>query len=1248
MNKKFLTKLLMGALFIASVSVFTSCKDYDDDIKGLETRVGDLEKSLNEQIAALNAVQAECKANCEATATRVAAAEAALKAKADQDAVDKAIAAAIAGYQADDVKYLAEAKEYAAAQAADAAAKAQAAAIEEAKKLAEDLKAQIATKVGTEDFNKAVAELTQKIEAVDPKLNKLTEDFDALKSAVDANGIAVNEIKTQIAALETFKAEVEKDFPGVKADVATALEKLAAQEKALADQKADLQKAIDAAKDDFAKQLAALEEKISSSETVTALASRVSTLESQILVVNGSIETLTNSTTENANAIAEIKTAMEEAQKAVEELGDAVKAIDNLSLFLEKFVTSIVLKPEFFYGGIEAIELPALYDYAWNEPTQPLTLQETFTLATDKAMIDVSKGGTAYYHINPWKANLDGKIKFISNIATSRAGEADADITLITPVDENLTNDNWSKVYPGVVAVDFVGSFQDINSLLKAGKLPQVALNYQQTTDEKTINVSSDWALVAPTQYSDLVIADITWANHKDDIETPASGHLTQRLVELAADSIPATHAVLYNGKINLDSLVETHYSYSYRDAAGVEVKSEDKTLDAATFEKFGLQYEYALVSYTLGDNKTDESVHVVLEQDKETGDTYARPVKVTADGKRALDEDGNAVQADKASLDRMPIVRIILRNKDTKQIAAYAYMKLIISETIADEPKTPEVVVPFESSTPFYVDCDSAAYEYTLTWSQVEALIISDALNGNYSKKQFEENWELVGTDDKIANVESGAEATQFAEQDEAKLLTPTIGVVSLLKDDENAHTSVLKWVVDSATIANLDYDATTGLNTKDLNVYVLFKGVKNVWVKLTIKAGTFRKAVGTINDNKTLAYWFDLNTKGQGIAADPAHQNKETRANVTVPNTQNDDCAFEWDILSAFDGYTVGAKINNEAQYPKFKEGMTCSFTFTTPSTAAPKKNAEFDAAANGTWTVPGNSGATYTVQVSSDFLSVEAVSATNLPKELADSITFPATIVKLIAAEDAEVASVLQYQENAAAFDILNYAGHNEVASKQTFTAYLKVDVESCYPLIIADGSDYFNVKFLRPVDVEKTNNAVVEDAVDAGSIVNVMDLVSLVDWRDQKFTSANGITDNDGSQEDVTYVTYDTPHYINYYGVEIAADVDNAVTDINKSAADREKVLTDVAAIEKLVNLKENSPKCTFTFTPAPITYDTKAKKLVGGEIFYANNSGNVEVFHIYVPLTISYKWGQNIKCGYGVITVKKTLSQAKKF
>ncbi|WP_257009414.1 hypothetical protein [Hoylesella timonensis] len=39
MRKKFLSTLLMGALVTASMSTFTSCKDYDDDINNLQHRL---------------------------------------------------------------------------------------------------------------------------------------------------------------------------------------------------------------------------------------------------------------------------------------------------------------------------------------------------------------------------------------------------------------------------------------------------------------------------------------------------------------------------------------------------------------------------------------------------------------------------------------------------------------------------------------------------------------------------------------------------------------------------------------------------------------------------------------------------------------------------------------------------------------------------------------------------------------------------------------------------------------------------------------------------------------------------------------------------------------------------------------------------------------------------------------------------------------------------------------------------------
>ncbi|MCR5129883.1 MAG: hypothetical protein K6C10_00270 [Prevotella sp.] len=1213
MKRKFLSTLLMGAMFIASVSVLTSCKDYDDDITGLQSQVDALKTELNTKVSALEAAQAACKSECQTAQANLDAAIKALEAKAaTKDELNAAVAAALTSAKETaeglDAEVLAAAKAYADAAAEKAAATAKAEAIAEAKAYADGLYADLdAKKVDVATYAAKMQELDATIAALTGRVEAVEGDVEELKNAVSANAQAIAEMKLQIAALQAFDEQVKKDFADVNTEIANVKKALEEQKNALEDQKKSLEAAIAQAKADLQKEI----DNLKNSETITGLTSRIEALETKALGI-----------AENAAAIEEIKGAMEEADAKIAELGEAAAKVDVLSLYLTKVLTSIYLKPEFYYSGIEAVELPALYDQAYTEGGEDLTLTETWAKDATVASIDVCKGGVAYYHLNPWNADIDGAtVAFISNEAKTRAGANYGVNDLIKPVKENVTNDDKDKNFAGVLAVPFTGSFETINSMLKAGTLPMIALNYKQTVDEKDVNVSSDWALLAPTQYNDLVIADITWSNHEAIIETPECGHLTQDLVGLAVDSIPATHGVKYDETINLSELVRTHYSYSYRNGAGVEVKSEDKLMDQATFDNFGLRYEFALVNYVLGNNNTSESVHVVLEQN-ENGETIARPVKVTEDGQATTD------QADKASVGRMPIVRVLIKTADN-QVAAYAYMKLIITEETPDEPPVPEETVDFTADEPFFVDCDDAEYEYTMSWSQVENRILSGALDGLYSKATFEANWTLVGTGDVVANVEDGAEADQFSAANDASKRSDNekVGKVTLCQDNESgAHTQVLKWTIDHATIENLvaegKVDPKTGLNTNDFDVYVKFEGKKNVWVHFHIPAGTFHFATGTINDNKTKAYWFALNSKAEGL--------KETRANVVVPNTQTDDCAFVWDILSAFDNYEVKPTLNNPDKFPAFAEEADYEFTFTTPTTAAPISNAAFNAAADGTWTVPGNSGKTYTVKVAEDAKSIVAVDENG--REIA-------TIVVL-------EGSVLTYQQNDIAFDILNYAGHNEVGSKQTFTAYLKITLAACYEAFIADGSDYFNVKFLRPVDVEKTKNAVVEDAVDGGSKVNVMDLVSLVDWRDQSFTSANGLTDKDGDQADVTYIKYETPHYINYYGVEIAADVDNAMTDINKTAAERAVILEDAAEIAKLVNLKKNSPNCIFTFTPAPIT--ASGNKLVGGEIFYSNNSGNVEQFHIYVPLTISYKWGSNIKCGYGVITVKKTLNQAKKF
>ena len=102
MNKKYLSVVLFGALLAASAGTFTSCKDYDDDIKGLQEQIDksgstitDLQTQLTTLKAAADAAQATADAAKTAAAEAKTAADAA-KAAGDQAKADAATALAAA------------------------------------------------------------------------------------------------------------------------------------------------------------------------------------------------------------------------------------------------------------------------------------------------------------------------------------------------------------------------------------------------------------------------------------------------------------------------------------------------------------------------------------------------------------------------------------------------------------------------------------------------------------------------------------------------------------------------------------------------------------------------------------------------------------------------------------------------------------------------------------------------------------------------------------------------------------------------------------------------------------------------------------------------------------------------------------------------------------------------------------------------------------------------------------------------
>ena len=132
------------------------------------------------------------------------------------------------------------------------------------------------------------------------------------------------------------------------------------------------------------------------------------------------------------------------------------------------------------------------------------------------------------------------------------------------------------------------------------------------------------------------------------------------------------------------------------------------------------------------------------------------------------------------------------------------------------------------------------------------------------------------------VGEAADGIEAAQYSEAKDDKKLSENqyMGKVQLVQDNESgAHMQVLQWSFTNDDILRMFKDGTlkvdpkTGLNTNELTVFVKFEGVKNVWVPFVIPAGKIHFATASINNNKTLSYWFKRTTTAHSFGTSSLH---------------------------------------------------------------------------------------------------------------------------------------------------------------------------------------------------------------------------------------------------------------------------------------------------------------------------------------------------------------------------------------
>lgn len=227
MKRKYFSALLMGALTIASVSTFTSCKDYDDDIDNLQSQID--KAGLQSDIDALKTQLQDAASTASAAKTTAESALAKANAAAVKADVEKAIqkVEVTANKAATDVATAisnaanAQTTADGAQKAADAAAKAAKDAQKQADQAVKDAAAAATTANAAAkqaDFEKALERIgnleTSRVTAdkLDEKLTQLKEELlgaDGDKETIGSLTVKVNAYKGAVEELYSVVTSVE-------------------------------------------------------------------------------------------------------------------------------------------------------------------------------------------------------------------------------------------------------------------------------------------------------------------------------------------------------------------------------------------------------------------------------------------------------------------------------------------------------------------------------------------------------------------------------------------------------------------------------------------------------------------------------------------------------------------------------------------------------------------------------------------------------------------------------------------------------------------------------------------------------------------------------------------------------------------------------------------------------------------------------------------------------------------------------
>ena len=951
MKKKIFSTLLMGAFFLASMSMFTSCKDYDDDINKNKSEIEALKAQLNTLQSSLSGLESSI-ASTYAT-------------KADLNALAGQIANLVTA--------------------------------QELEKAIKDCKDELQKAIDGKADKKDLQDLSTKVDGIDTNLNKLAGEVDGIKSALNDPETGLKAAWKQIDLQQKAITELELALQGKSSD--PNLNKLYEQVQKQGEDIAKLLEDLKTLRKDFD------DFKAEATADINDLKTRMQKAEEEIATFNAKLSVLTLfidkmltgllvKTDYMLNGIETLPVHMLLSQAVIsggkydEKTGLPGKRGDAGETWKK------VLNTE--YQGLDD------YHDIWNElfnyqdfklPLYWLGLAGDEIYNPIYKYVNVFPNSHAFYTLDPATAAIDGADLFFATdykhntefgvygdvygqsraAANTAIGQEDP---IIVPVSAKLAS---AQVKGGVIDVPFTVNDKEkfvntwvknfVNAIEGAHTIdgteidptfnfmitewsvdaPYVAANVTSAGAGEGVTraIQSDWAMVCPNLIHLIALAD----NDPEDVSTDyiptpykhwtkvdnmmvAANHLYPTAA-IAVTSVP-THTVVYTETIDLKPFVETHASMF-----GARF-TRDAALTDQELEELGLHYEYYIVDYT-SDKYQDQESHHLQQVGDVTSSVFAPRSVEEATGNTIVDEVSKT-----GSIGREPIVRVELRN-EAGDVLLVGYIKI----QIVKEKERILEAGPFEFGD-ILMECSPGWG--ALTWHQVEAGIVEKL---GVSPAEFEAQWELDSDWLDPNNPSLGYGAKRFVKMEDGKFYDEdtyireiekqfklgdwTIndvlknnvefavkyfkifagrilwtGDYTPLTDPLNKQQNVLVWELGTQYSAwshafkngsdltiqeDLDYveyltaPDKKGLSTQALETWVRFvkKGTNSnpIYVKLVVPAGKVKWAAGTVTNKTdgTKGNWFKLNSNETG--------DKEVHINVPTPRDDKDTRIGVYDKL-------------------------------------------------------------------------------------------------------------------------------------------------------------------------------------------------------------------------------------------------------------------------------------------------------------------------------------------------------------